>query len=590
MAAPNNQEQLLLELINETRMDPMGAASRYIFSYSPLVSSDPWVQAGLTGVSGSALQRAFEALVPTTPVAWNEQLADAATGHSQLMISFDQQSHQLPGEGGVLTRVNNAGYNASYLGECVYAYSQSMLFAMAGFMVDWGPGADGMQTPAGHRLNTMDSRFCEIGLGVISDTNAATTVGPFVVTEDFGIRQSSPQVFLLGVSYADLDSDHFYSVGEGRVGMNISTTGGGHQTSASGGYTVELAAGVQNISFSGGGLASPLFITTDFASGTNAKIDVRDASTILSSVSLSVISGVSEVVALGTSSLKLVGTSGHQLLRGNNGGDTLSGLSGDDTLAGGTGNDILDGGDGFDWADYQNAVGSVTVNLSLPSMQDTGAAGADQLIAIEAIRGSSYNDTLTGNSGNNILCGFAGNDHIDGGSGTDTAIFSAFRANSTLTKTVSGWTISSSSGGSDTLTNIERLQFSDKTIALDIEGNAGQAYRLYQAAFNRTPDVSGLTFQTHTLDDGWGLSAIAKNFIDSPEFSTTYGSLNNTLFVTQLYQNVLHRVPDAGGLQYHVDHLNQGWARENILVGFSESPENQVAVIGIIQNGIELIG
>ena len=211
--------------------------------------------------------------------------------------------------------------------------------------------------------------------------------------------------------------------------------------------------------------------------------------------------------------------------------------------------------------------------------------------------GYSAPETLTGTSGNDTIDFKGGSDQIDGGSGTDTVLFFDSQSHFSIT-TLAGIThvnaltgaISPYGGSQVVLTNIERLQFSDKTIALDIEGNAGQAYRLYQAAFNRTPDASGLTFQTHTLDDGWGLSAIAKNFIDSPEFSSTYGSLNNTQFVTQLYQNVLHRVPDAGGLQYHVDHLNQGWARENILVGFSESPENQVAVIGVIQNGIELIG
>ena len=37
----------------------------------------------------------------------------------------------------------------------------------------------------------------------------------------------------------------------------------------------------------------------------------------------------------------------------------------------------------------------------------------------------------------------------------------------------------------------------------------------------------------------------------------------------------LHRAPDAGGLAYHVSHLNAGVPRADVLVGFSESPENQ---------------
>jgi serralysin len=49
---------------------------------------------------------------------------------------------------------------------------------------------------------------------------------------------------------------------------------------------------------------------------------------------------------------------------------------------------------------------------------------------------------------------------------------------------------------------------------------------------------------------------------------------------------VLHRTPDAGGLQFWVDSLNTGMSRAEVLIGFSESAENQANVIGSIQNGI----
>ena len=122
---------------------------------------------------------------------------------------------------------------------------------------------------------------------------------------------------------------------------------------------------------------------------------------------------------------------------------------------------------------------------------------------------------------------------------------------------------------------------------LDTAGNAGMAYRLYQAAFDRTPDQGGLGFQMKALDDGLNIAQVAANFIASPEFQRTYGALNDTQFVTQLYQNVLHRAPDSGGLAFHVNNLATGAnTRANVLVGFSESPENQAALIGAIQNGM----
>jgi serralysin len=50
---------------------------------------------------------------------------------------------------------------------------------------------------------------------------------------------------------------------------------------------------------------------------------------------------------------------------------------------------------------------------------------------------------------------------------------------------------------------------------------------------------------------------------------------------------VLHRAPDAGGLAYHTGNLDSGGnSRAQVLVGFSESPENQAALIGVIQGGM----
>jgi len=65
-------------------------------------------------------------------------------------------------------------------------------------------------------------------------------------------------------------------------------------------------------------------------------------------------------------------------------------------------------------------------------------------------------------------------------------------------------TNSSNSGTPDTLVSIERIQFTDGTLALDESGNAGQAYRLYQAAFGRTPDTPGLSHNLNLLDGAPG--------------------------------------------------------------------------------------
>ncbi len=204
--------------------------------------------------------------------------------------------------------------------------------------------------------------------------------------------------------------------------------------------------------------------------------------------------------------------------------------------------------------------------------------------------GENVADIIVGRNGNDYLEGFAGDDYLNGGAGLDTAGVHDTLADSTVQSTGSGvWTLTSNDG-IDTLAEIERVQFSDAMLALDIEGNAGQAYRLYQAAFDRLPDQEGLGYWISALDSGFGLNATALCFIQSAEFTATYGSpgtVSNQQFLTLLYANVLDRVPDQAGLAYWLNDMANGYSRESVLVSFSESAENKQNVIGAIENGIE---
>ena len=53
------------------------------------------------------------------------------------------------------------------------------------------------------------------------------------------------------------------------------------------------------------------------------------------------------------------------------------------------------------------------------------------------------------------------------------------------------------------------------------------------------------------------------------------GSLDDTQFVTLLYNNALHRAPDPGGLAYWLDQLTTGMSRNDVVLGFSESAEQK---------------
>ncbi len=117
---------------------------------------------------------------------------------------------------------------------------------------------------------------------------------------------------------------------------------------------------------------------------------------------------------------KLVGSSFADTLTANTSGATLNGGPGGDDLIGGPGSDILNGGAASDFADYSLAASAVTVSLAITTFQSTGGGGSDQLVGIEKLVGSGFNDHLTGDTGPNALYGLAGADVITGGAGQDS--------------------------------------------------------------------------------------------------------------------------------------------------------------------------
>ena len=214
----------------------------------------------------------------------------------------------------------------------------------------------------------------------------------------------------------------------------------------------------------------------------------------------------------------------------------------------------------------------------------TQAAG---LAKGQSFTGAAGNDTFLGTVGNDTFNGGAGNDTINGGAGLDVAVYGGTRASHTIVNGAA-LTVSGGNDGTDMLTNVERLRFDDTALAFDTSGNAGQTYRLYQAAFNRTPDKGGLSDWIRGMDTGMSLQKVANGFIGSAEFKGLVGSnSSDTQFVDLMYANVLHRAPDQSGYDYWLGQMQGGITRETVLIGFSESPENQAALVGVIQGGIE---
>ena len=107
----------------------------------------------------------------------------------------------------------------------------------------------------------------------------------------------------------------------------------------------------------------------------------------------------------------------------------------------------------------------------------------------------------------------------------------------------------------------------------EFQNSGAPIVRLYFAYFLRIPDYAGLQNWINAYRAGMPLDTISNQFAGSAEFIQTYGNLDNTAFVTLVYNNVLGRAPDPGGLANWVNALNNGMTRGTMMLGFSESQE-----------------
>ena len=183
----------MLEHINRTRMDPQGELDVLFTSTNPsLVSSDTEINRALDhfGVDRATLLQQWTSLTAVPPLAWNENLSNSATLHNQAMQTADEQTHQVEGELALGPRTTAAGYIFEEVHENVYAFGENDFHTHAAFVIDWGfsnedpnnPGGggfdDGIQDDLGHRTNYLRSTVYEVGIDVLSDTDANTDVGP----------------------------------------------------------------------------------------------------------------------------------------------------------------------------------------------------------------------------------------------------------------------------------------------------------------------------------------------------------------------------------------------------------------------------
>jgi uncharacterized protein YkwD len=98
---------------------------------------------------------------PAGPLSWSTLLAQAATAHSQDMVTNNFFSHTGSNGSSMSARVDATGYAWSALGENIAGGYGSVNIVMDGWM-----GSDG------HCANIMNPNFTQIGMACIQGTSA----------------------------------------------------------------------------------------------------------------------------------------------------------------------------------------------------------------------------------------------------------------------------------------------------------------------------------------------------------------------------------------------------------------------------------
>jgi Ca2+-binding RTX toxin-like protein len=240
---------------------------------------------------------------------------------------------------------------------------------------------------------------------------------------------------------------------------------------------------------------------------------------------------------------------------------------------------------------YNEALNNVGIQYS-PAAESTISDYINQPYNFSSYHlGSEGADTIFGSSLKDYFVASTGNDTLKGEAGFDILRVHGTREAYSVSKKSEFLELAENSSAArnvDTLYSIEKIIFTNGALVFDVESaNAPAAYRLYGGAFDRTPDEGGFRFWASTLDKNVSLRDVATQFINSGEFVARYGTtLGNAAFVDALYQNVLHRDGDAGGVAYWNKMLdNKLQDRSDVLVQFTQLPEFVGISAANISNG-----
>ncbi len=259
----SDQEQLLLELINRARLDPLAEAARLGLDQT---QTDLFVSLGTDAVQ---------------PLAANEFLVRASVDHSVDMLTRNFFGHVNPDGDSFDVRAFHAGFDFNLLAENLDMLTGTTGLDQATIQLLH----DQMILNPIKRLNLLDGTYREFGAGIRDSALLNATV-----VTDLVAREDATGAFITGVVFTDASDgsaadDDFYSLGEairsGRVRATNRATGEvfEREIGSSGAFSLRVPDGTYDLIIFGGDLGTSTFAANNVVvAGQNVKVDFEVSS------------------------------------------------------------------------------------------------------------------------------------------------------------------------------------------------------------------------------------------------------------------------------------------------------------------------
>ena len=198
---------------------------------------------------------------------------------------------------------------------------------------------------------------------------------------------------------------------------------------------------------------------------------------------------------------------------------------------------------------------------------------------------------VSGSIGNDVFTSIGGGSHsVQGGEGIDTIKYSA-KSNFFAIKMSSPSELIVTKpmqfSSVDRLSNVERIKFSDKSLAIDLNGNAGTTAKILGAVFGKeaVSNKNYVGIGLHFLDAGWTYDNLAGLALDAA------GAKTNDQIVNLLWTNVIRTKPTAADKQPFIALLENGMSAAALahLAADSSFNTTNINLVGLAQTGIEYI-